>query len=124
MKYLNTFNESVDKEEEIKYHLDMIKDLFQDVIDENNLDEYARYDIGGVYRIFKTDVYDPSGGSGNRIRVWALFIGNSEEKRKIINDIKNSKEVEYFEERLKSLGYIIHKDEVEWYCIDIDYSKA
>lgn len=123
MKYLNTFNESVDKKEEVKYHLDMIKDLFQDVIDEYNLDEYTGHEVGRLYKIYKTNIYDPSGGAGNRICVFVLFVGVSEERRKT-HQIKDSKEVKYFEERLKSLGYIINKVELEWYCIDIDYSKA
>lgn len=121
MKYLKsyTLNEGLTRELEdlyrdpdISFHMEYIKDLFQEVIDEFCLDRYFAHDnefqmLDGRY--YDILLYYGGGGkiSENSLRVAIKLVGI--DNRELFYTIKNSTVVSDFTSRLESIGYKVNK---------------
>ena len=137
MKHINYF-ESFDNENDVQYHMDMIKDLLTEVIDDFGIDKYTQHSgqLGLFYHMEpKLFCYiDDKAEFENRwkdrykIRLWIGDIGDisdmddPHDNKKIIKVIKDSKQIKDFENRLKSVGYIFERrSDTTWYEILISY---
>lgn len=148
MKYLKHFESKSDKmdnyigeniesvrwdpheDPQIKIHLDIIRDLFFDVVDEFDL--YKRTDIGEVinfYDIFHWEYYSAKNSYADNKFLYKSF--GSKKIRLIVkykyadkeSKIRKSKSFLGFIDRLKSLGYDIIRWSEEYIGYDIDYSN-
>ena len=122
MKHLKHFESKSD----MQFHLEQIEDLFMDVVDEFGI--YKRdseEDYGLFYNI---TIIDPAkwakwyqGSSGTKyIRVWIANLTEDPGPYKLDGNIKHSKVLRDFENRLRSIGYVIDRGKgVEYYEINI-----
>lgn len=97
------FSDLISESKDSKYEVDMIKDIFSDVVDEFGLYEYDPNVVekGLLYYIREADSSDP-------LIIWiADFTTND---LTIPHEILNSEELKGFEKRLKNMGYNV-KDE-------------
>ena len=123
MKHLRFFESRSD----IPYHKRIILDIFQDIIDDYNIERYNSVamadNISGIYYI----LYDIQSGGEFKLIYLKIFLKGDKlrpefylNKSEFVDNLKSDKK------RLESLGYKVRdytltRDEVE---IEIDYSNA
>jgi len=135
MKYLKYFENNSLSEDERQYHLDEIKSVFQDIIDDYNLEEipddldYGDYSRPGIYYHI-SDFYDIAeksrrdNGSLRRCQYeltlycpteWTVDLDKEDPKYQIwSNYVKIIKqEVPEFVDRLQSIGYRSKYEELD-----------
>lgn len=123
MKHLRFFESSGD----IKYHKRVILDIFQDIIDDYNIERYNSVDmaddIGGIYYI----LYDIHDSDEFKLIYLKIFLkGDKLRPEYYLNNNEFIDGLKLDKKRLESLGYkvsdyTLNRDEVE---IEIDYSNA
>lgn len=86
-----------DKYKDHKYNLDLIKDIFSDVVD-----EFGLYKYDGIHDDL---FYNINTGEGNSIGVW--IADTNKKDLSIDKEILDSEEIKGFEKRLKNIGYHI-----------------
>jgi len=135
MKYLKYFENNSLSEDERQYHLDEIKSVFQDIIDDYNLEEipadldYGDYSRPGIYYHI-SDFYDIAeksrrdNGSLRRCQYelylhcpteWTVDLDKEDPKYKIWSNYVKiiQQEVPEFVDRLQSIGYRSKYDELD-----------
>jgi len=135
MKYLKYFENNSLSEDERQYHFDEIKSIFQDYIDEYNIDElpddldYGDYSRPGIYYHI-SDFYDIAeksrrdNGSLRRCQYeltlycpteWTVDLDKEDPKYKIWSNYVKiiQQEVPEFVDRLQSIGYRSKYDELD-----------
>ena len=106
-----------------QYHTDLIKDLLSDVIDEFGIDEYDIGDPTGIFYSLLPNTYGIEKDKGC-LRLWiANLVDGAAPSDEINNTIVSSKVLKDFEERLKSIGYTITKENYRYYEVYIEYDQ-
>lgn len=120
MKHLKYF-ESLDKSD-IQFHVEQLTDLFMDVVDEFGLTGWEfgvdqTSTANGLFYFFNVNV------NAKWIQIMILNIHDGRFLE--INEIVKSKTIKDFEERIKSIGYVIENTKTSngsnTYAIDISY---
>lgn len=104
MKHLKPFNESVDNKF-TQEELDDIKDIFQDLIDEHNMEKHSFdvMDCGIAYSIDKSHVRMVS------IRIFTPTVNG--EVSPWVNEEEILNSIDEFIERLRLMKYLVERDE-------------
>ena len=114
MKYLKYFESKSDGE----FHKEQINDLLMDVIDEFGIDHHMSDGTGIFYDIHLSLSY--TSNNRERMRLWIASCAPGTTPT-LSDDIKNSKVLVDFENRLRSIGYVIEKTRTSYYEIIISY---
>lgn len=117
MKHLKKFNESKSDGE---FHKEQIKDLLMDVVDEFGIDHHMSGATGIFYDIHRSLSY--ASNNRERIRLWIASCAPGTTAT-LSDDIKNSKALVDFENRLRAIGYVIEKTRTSYYEIIISYDN-
>ena len=103
MKHLKPFNESVDNKF-TQEELDDIKDIFQDLIDEHNMEKHSfhamscgiSYSIKSIDRMVSIRIFTPT--VNGKVSPW-------------VNEEEILKSIDEFIERLELMKYLVERDE-------------
>ena len=115
MKYLKYFESKSD----MQFHLEQIEDLFMDVVDEFGIYKRDREDENGLFYNIKI-IHPVYSTNSPYIRIWIANLTEDPGPYKLDGNIKHSKVLRDFENRLRSIGYVIDRGKgVEYYEINI-----